>query len=114
MKAGRNDRCPCGSGKKFRDCHLGREGELLTLLQAEGVQVPAPARAASNGGAKQPAAPSVAAQLATGQAGPARPQQQAPRGRAAPPAPAAPKGNDKSAKPHAQVQRGKGAPAKKK
>ena len=23
--AGRNDRCPCGSGKKYKQCHLGRE-----------------------------------------------------------------------------------------
>ncbi len=27
-KVGRNDTCPCGSGKKFKHCHLGREGEL--------------------------------------------------------------------------------------
>ena len=26
---GRNDPCPCGSGKKFKHCHLGREDELL-------------------------------------------------------------------------------------
>ncbi len=25
---GRNDPCPCGSGKKFKQCHLGREAEL--------------------------------------------------------------------------------------
>ena len=25
---GRNDPCPCGSGKKFKKCHLGREDEL--------------------------------------------------------------------------------------
>jgi hypothetical protein len=28
IKAGRNDPCPCGSGKKFKKCHFGREGEL--------------------------------------------------------------------------------------
>jgi hypothetical protein len=28
ITAGRNDPCPCGSGKKFKKCHLGREGEL--------------------------------------------------------------------------------------
>jgi preprotein translocase subunit SecA len=105
-KLGRNDKCPCGSGKKFKDCHLGREGELIALLQA------------SNGGA-QPVAPSVSAQLATGQpaTGPStpRPQQQAPRGRAAPPAPQAnaQKGNGKGSKQQ-QAPRGKGAPAKKK
>lgn len=29
IKAGRNDPCPCGSGQKFKKCHLGREGELF-------------------------------------------------------------------------------------
>ena len=28
QKVGRNDPCPCGSGKKFKRCHLGREEEL--------------------------------------------------------------------------------------
>jgi hypothetical protein len=28
-KVGRNDPCPCGSGKKFKRCHMGREGDLL-------------------------------------------------------------------------------------
>ena len=28
-KVGRNDRCPCGSGKKFKKCHMGREDELV-------------------------------------------------------------------------------------
>ena len=27
-KPGRNDPCPCGSGKKFKHCHLGKEDEL--------------------------------------------------------------------------------------
>ena len=26
----RNDPCPCGSGKKFKNCHMGREDELVT------------------------------------------------------------------------------------
>jgi hypothetical protein len=34
-KTGRNDPCPCGSGKKFKHCHLGREDELLNLGMAE-------------------------------------------------------------------------------
>jgi hypothetical protein len=29
IKTGRNDPCPCGSGKKFKKCHMGREGELF-------------------------------------------------------------------------------------
>lgn len=28
-KIGRNDLCPCGSGKKFKKCHLGREENLV-------------------------------------------------------------------------------------
>lgn len=27
-KIGRNEPCPCGSGKKFKKCHMGREDEL--------------------------------------------------------------------------------------
>ncbi|HJN78240.1 MAG TPA: SEC-C metal-binding domain-containing protein [Myxococcota bacterium] len=32
-KIGRNDACPCGSGKKFKKCHSGREDELEVLSQ---------------------------------------------------------------------------------
>jgi len=28
-KIGRNDPCPCGSGKKFKKCHMGNEDELI-------------------------------------------------------------------------------------
>jgi hypothetical protein len=28
-KIGRNDPCPCGSGKKFKHCHMGREDDVL-------------------------------------------------------------------------------------
>jgi len=31
VKVGRNDPCPCGSGKKFKKCHEGREHELQVL-----------------------------------------------------------------------------------
>lgn len=27
---GRNDKCPCGSGKKYKKCHLGTKGELMS------------------------------------------------------------------------------------
>jgi preprotein translocase subunit SecA len=37
-KIGRNDPCPCGSGKKFKNCHLGRESELLGIAPAPGVK----------------------------------------------------------------------------
>jgi preprotein translocase subunit SecA len=32
LKIGRNDPCPCGSGKKFKKCHEGRENELIGLM----------------------------------------------------------------------------------
>lgn len=97
-KIGRNDACPCGSGKKFKHCHEGREGELFALLQAGGGK-PAPAAAPA----------SVSAQLATGGSGLAKPAApEAPRGRAAPPAPSAPAGNGKGAKQPQQAPRGKG------
>jgi preprotein translocase subunit SecA len=105
-KIGRNDMCPCGSGKKFKFCHEGREGELFALLQGR-----APASA------PQPA--SVSAQLATGQAGVVKPAAEAARGRSVPPASATPpqakgNGNGKSGKAPQQAQRGKGASSKKK
>ncbi len=34
---GRNDPCPCGSGKKFKVCHLGREQELIALMSKKPV-----------------------------------------------------------------------------
>ena len=40
---GRNDPCPCGSGRKFKVCHLGREQELLAILQKQGATKPAQA-----------------------------------------------------------------------
>jgi hypothetical protein len=30
-KIGRNEACPCGSGKKFKNCHMGREEELWVI-----------------------------------------------------------------------------------
>ncbi len=35
LKPGRNDPCPCGSGRKFKKCHLGREAELTPDGPAE-------------------------------------------------------------------------------
>ena len=36
LKIGRNSPCPCGSGKKFKNCHLGKEDELAALLAQKG------------------------------------------------------------------------------
>jgi len=38
FKIGRNDPCPCGSGKKFKKCHLGREHELIQQLPDDAAQ----------------------------------------------------------------------------
>jgi len=41
VKVGRNDACPCGSGKKFKQCHLGKERELAGEM-GEDLGLPAP------------------------------------------------------------------------
>ena len=34
FKVGRNDPCPCGSGKKYKDCHASQgEGYLIKLAK---------------------------------------------------------------------------------
>jgi preprotein translocase subunit SecA len=42
VKIGRNDACPCGSGKKFKNCHgvPGKENELKAILAAQAVVGP--------------------------------------------------------------------------
>ncbi len=35
VKVGRNDPCPCGSGKKFKDCHERKGEGYLQKLAAE-------------------------------------------------------------------------------
>ncbi len=37
-KVGRNDPCPCGSGKKFKRCHLGREQELPQAVEDTAIE----------------------------------------------------------------------------
>ena len=87
---GRNDQCPCGSGQKFKNCHLGREPELIAMLQS---------------GVAQPAATSVSAQLAGGV--------QASQGRQAPAKTAeAAKGAANSS--GRTIRRGRNAPTKRK
>ncbi len=34
-RVGRNDACPCGSGKKFKDCHASEGDAYLQELAAE-------------------------------------------------------------------------------
>jgi preprotein translocase subunit SecA len=66
-KVGRNDPCPCGSGKKFKHCHEGREAELRLQQFVQAADQP-------NGSPQ----PSVAQQIATKQPNVAQ------RGRSAP------------------------------
>jgi hypothetical protein len=35
MKVGRNDPCPCGSGKKYKKCHLPQEQAARTAAAKE-------------------------------------------------------------------------------
>ena len=129
---GRNDLCPCGSGKKFKYCHMGREDELVAMInsgqiklvqqdapaqQAPAQQAPTPKPAAPK--PAQPAAPtapaSISAQLATG-GGSKAVTPSVSRGRSTPP-PAtppstAPKAANGSTKPAQTVARGKGGKKK--
>ncbi len=34
-RIGRNERCPCGSDKKYKDCHLAEGAEFLNKLAQE-------------------------------------------------------------------------------
>ncbi len=46
---GRNDRCPCGSGKKYKKCHLAEdEGMRTATLKALEEEAMAKARAAKD------------------------------------------------------------------
>ena len=86
---GRNDPCPCGSGKKFKQCHMGREQEILHLL---GNASAAPQLRAGNAPARAgqalPDNPAVAAEAEKiRQALGSQSAPSAPRGRQAPAAP---------------------------
>lgn len=37
-KVGRNDRCPCGSGRKYKACHLGREAAVASVRPADALR----------------------------------------------------------------------------
>ncbi len=68
VQIGRNDRCPCGSGKKFKDCHLGNEQELVRMIQSGQIRIqqqPAQPRPLPRQQPQQPK--TLSAQLATGQ-----------------------------------------------
>jgi preprotein translocase subunit SecA len=54
---GRNDRCPCGSGKKFKDCHLDRVDEIMPQLVAQGAKAAAPGSAPAPRGKNSAAVP---------------------------------------------------------
>jgi preprotein translocase subunit SecA len=128
---GRNDPCPCGSGKKFKQCHLGREEEIVHLLRGSGATAPTVSAQLATGGASLShggnrqeaaavAAPSQAqsvpaeaqapAESGDGSQSPA--EKPTPRGRAAPAVPAASGGNGKKKK--GKTARGKQQPARKK
>jgi preprotein translocase SecA subunit len=85
-KVGRNDLCPCGSGKKYKYCH----GSSAEALPARGREKDSPADGAANGAEK----PNGASAAAVGEARPAAKGRTPPpangqggRGRNAPPTP---------------------------
>jgi preprotein translocase subunit SecA len=85
----RNDPCPCGSGKKFKQCHMGRENEIMHLIQAGASAAPAPtgtaARLATGKAPVQNAIAAEAEAIRKSTTGQSQPQPaQAPRGRSAP------------------------------
>lgn len=85
---GRNDRCPCGSGKKFKDCHISNPEAIIPQLLAQGATpapVPTGQHAKTTGGlvAENPAIAAEAAQIQAATAAP-KPKtkvQEAPRGK---------------------------------
>ncbi|MAE28149.1 MAG: hypothetical protein CMJ87_04075 [Planctomycetes bacterium] len=41
LKVSRNSPCPCGSGRKYKKCHLGREFDLpIELERLSGISDP--------------------------------------------------------------------------
>jgi hypothetical protein len=42
IKIGRNDRCPCGSGKKFKKCHAGSRAPMSETVKASVASDPTP------------------------------------------------------------------------
>ena len=79
---GRNERCPCGSGKKFKDCHLGREQEIAHLLNGQAAKTAAVAARIAPRPAENPAIAAEAAKIR--QATASQPKSEAPRAKAAP------------------------------
>jgi preprotein translocase subunit SecA len=135
---GRNEQCPCGSGKKFKQCHLGREEEIIPILLSGG-SAPSVSMQLATGGAQASVSNSARSENATAtgssqsdsepagsdgsdgteqQPAPAQKEkaqqpQATPRGRAAPPAPSAQQGGGKKKKQKQKsAERGK-QPARK-
>jgi preprotein translocase subunit SecA len=55
---GRNDPCHCGSGKKYKNCHLGKDEEAARTARAKASETtPAPAEEKETTAAPRAAAP---------------------------------------------------------
>jgi hypothetical protein len=57
---GRNDPCHCGSGKKYKSCHLAKDEEAARAARAKAAEA-APAPAAEGEAEAAPAKPHAAA-----------------------------------------------------
>ncbi len=112
---GRNDPCPCGSGRKFKQCHLGREEEIMHLLQAGGAPAPTLSARLATGVAtsnsEQEDVASVATAVKTAAAAAEESTKQSPRGRAAPPAASSASGRGSSEGGNRKKRRKEGSSA---
>src|ERR1017187_10371194 len=53
MKAGRNDPCPCGSGKKYKKCCLPKD-QLIPMAPPPTTEIPEPIAAPVEGDWQEP------------------------------------------------------------
>jgi preprotein translocase subunit SecA len=79
QEPGRNDLCPCGSGKKYKHCHINNPDEIMHLLQ--GNAAPEPVAVAAGVADDEPEATPRGKPAGNGGG------QKTPRGRAAPATP---------------------------
>jgi preprotein translocase subunit SecA len=56
-KLGRNDPCHCGSGKKYKQCHLAKDEDAARAARAKAAETTEPAPAAAEAGTAAAPAP---------------------------------------------------------
>ena len=66
-RPGRNDPCHCGSGRKYKQCHLDKDEAALRAARAKEAAASAPAGTDASPAPAPPPAPSAAPKHATHQ-----------------------------------------------